>query len=539
MVGGGASVRFWISPVSMFSTVVLSCLIFRLGAVGAQTLYTSSRWIVDGGGDRVKLACINWPSHLQPMLAEGLHRQPADAIAAKVRSMGFNCVRFTWALYMATNDTLGALTVRQSFRNLGLDDYIAGIQSNNPSIVDVPVLEAFKIVLASLRRNGVMVILDNHISTPGWCCSRGDGNGFFGDKYFDPDLWLRGLHRMATLAIAFDNVVGMSLRNELRGPRENVEDWYKYMERGAETVHAANHKVLVILSGLGFDMDLLFLRDRPVRVSFSRKLVFELHWYSFSDSRDAWVDENLNQVCGRISRQKTRMSGYVLDNGFPLFLSEFGIDERGTNENDNRFLTCFLGWAAENDLDFALWSLQGSYYFRQGVRDMEEFFGVLDRSWTGIRNSTFLQRVSAIQSPFRGPGLQDTNLPVIIFHPLTGQCVVRMTSRSQSLKLGPCMQPQAWIYTPRKKLLLLGTREYLLSGGLGRPVTVGQGNTSSWATISDSGMHIATEVGRAIGCLDVDREMNVVVSGCKCLSGDRACDPSSQWFRLVDSSRCG
>jgi hypothetical protein len=84
-------------------------------------------------------------------------------------------------------------------------------------------------VVSSLGANKVMVILDNHISKPGWCCSGSDGNGFFGDLYFNPDLWIQGLARMATLFNGVPNVVGMSLRNELRGPRQNVKDWYRYI----------------------------------------------------------------------------------------------------------------------------------------------------------------------------------------------------------------------------------------------------------------------------------------------------------------------
>lgn len=82
-------------------------------------------------------------------------------------------------------------------------------------------------VVASLGKYNVMVILDNHISKPGWCCSNFDGNGFFGDQYFNPDLWIKGLTKMATIFKGFNNVVAMSLRNELRGPRQNVNDWYK------------------------------------------------------------------------------------------------------------------------------------------------------------------------------------------------------------------------------------------------------------------------------------------------------------------------
>jgi hypothetical protein len=74
-----------------------------------------------------------------------------------------------------------------------------------------------------------MVILDNQITTPGWCCSGSDGNAFFGDTYFDPGEWLKGLSVMATMFRNTKNVVGMSLRNELRGPHQNVSLWYRYV----------------------------------------------------------------------------------------------------------------------------------------------------------------------------------------------------------------------------------------------------------------------------------------------------------------------
>lgn len=82
-------------------------------------------------------------------------------------------------------------------------------------------------MVSSLGKNNVMVILDNQVSKPGWCCSSSDGNGFFGDQYFNPDIWIKGLTRMATLFKGVANVVGISLRNELRGPKQNVDDWYK------------------------------------------------------------------------------------------------------------------------------------------------------------------------------------------------------------------------------------------------------------------------------------------------------------------------
>lgn len=376
-------------------------------AVEAVTLSTSSRWIVDdeAGGRRVKLACVNWPSHLEPVVTEGLGMQPVDAISKKVASLGFNCVRLTYPIALATNASLSSLTVRRSLLAHGLAGAVAGVEANNPGLLDLTLIESFRAVVDSLGESGVMVILDNHVSRPGWCCADDDGNGFFGDRHFDPDAWVRGLGAMAALFAGVPNVVGMSLRNELRGPRQNADDWYRYMQMGAEAVHAANPAALVIMGGLGYDTDLSFLAARPVDVSFAAaergKLVFELHWYSFADAR-AWESEDANEVCGRVARGVARRGGFLLDAGFPLFLSEFGADTRGGSRKDDRYLPCAAAVAAELDLDWALWALQGSYALRQGVAGADEVYGVLDWSWSKPRNATALSRIQSLQRPLRG-----------------------------------------------------------------------------------------------------------------------------------------
>ena len=85
-------------------------------------------------------------------------------------------------------------------------------------------MDAFKRVVAGLGEAGLMVILDNQISRPEWCYGLNDGNGFFGDSDFDPGVWIQGLSSMATAFKGTTAVVGMSLRNELRGPRSNSTD---------------------------------------------------------------------------------------------------------------------------------------------------------------------------------------------------------------------------------------------------------------------------------------------------------------------------
>lgn len=526
-------------PCHVLCSVFVIYLLQMQRQVLALPLYTNSRWIVDDEGTRVKLACVNWPSHLETMVAEGLSKQPVDAISKKITSMGFNCVRFTWPLFLAANDSSGKISVSQSFQSLGLFESIAGIKVNNPSFIDLPVIQAFQAVVKNLGDNNIMVILDNHISKPGWCCSNFDGNGFFGDKYFDPNVWIKGLIRMATLFNGSSNVVAMSLRNELRGSKQNVSDWYRYMQRGAEAVHSANPNVLVILSGLNYDKDFGFLDNQPVNLTFARKLVFEVHWYAFSDGQ-AWVNGNANQVCGSVVDNVKRRGVFLVEKGWPVFLSEWGIDQRGTNVNDNRFLNCIMGFLAELDLDWALWTLPGSYYLREGVLGMDETYGVLDYNWCSTRNSSFIEKISALQSPFQGPGLSNVHPHQIIFHPASGLCILKK-SLIEPLQLGACTETDQWTYTPQNTLVVKGTYFCLQADGVGKPARLSimcSGPNSKWEMISNSKMHLSAKVSDdTTVCLDVDSANNVVTNLCSCLNANRTCDPGSQWFKIVNSTR--
>ncbi|XP_062224462.1 glycosyl hydrolase 5 family protein-like [Phragmites australis] len=533
--------------------ILLVLLLVHRERAAAVTLSTSSRWIVDEAGHRVKLACVNWPSHLEPVVTEGLGRQPVGNIATTITALGFNCVRLTYPITLATNASLSSITVRQSLLAHGLAETIGGVEVNNPGFLDLTLIESFKAVVNSLGENNVMVILDNHVSKPAWCCGNDDGNGFFGDRDFDPDVWVDGLGNMATIFAGVPNVVGMSLRNELRGPRQNSQDWYTYMQRGAEAVHAANPRALVIMGGLSYDYDLSFLDAMEVSVSFAaeNKLVFELHWYSFSDAR-AWELENANEVCGRAALDFARRGGFLLSRGFPLFLSEFGADFRGGDLKDNRYYPCAAAVAAELDLDWAFWALQGSYALRQGVAGMDEVYGVLDWSWSKPRNETVLPRIQALQRPLQGPGYAEALPYTVLFHPLTGLCAVRCAATATTLELGPCNETDAWAYAPPASKLVL--RDAAAAGlpclraeGRGQPARLSAeacGDAlSTWRLASDSAMHVAVDAapglrGGGMLCLDVGADgRSIVTNPCACLRGDGGCDPERQWFKLITSTR--
>ncbi|KAJ1696638.1 hypothetical protein LUZ63_005150 [Rhynchospora breviuscula] len=503
-------------------------------------LSTNSRWIVDSTGQRVKLACVNWAAHLEPVAAEGLSKQPVDYVAKMVADLGFNCVRFTWAVQMVTNASVGSITLRQSLVQLGLNESVAGVGVNNPQLLDLSLVQVYQEVVSGLARQNLMVILDNQLSKPGWCCSRYDGDGFFGDKYFDIEEWFSSLKIMATMFNNTPNVVGMSLRNELRGPNQNLTLWYRYMQEGAELLHSINPNLLVILSGLDYDKDLSFLLLKQPTLTFTNKLVYELHWYGFSDGGD-WENGNPNNVCASVVKSTLLRGGFLLGQGRPLFLSEFGFDQSGTHLTDNRYLTCFLSVAAEWDLDWALWALQGSYYLRQGEVAYDESYGLLTWDWCKARNPTFMKRISALQSPLQGPGLSNKKPYNLIFHPLSGFCVL-MDSPSKPLQLGSCADSRAWNYTSDGKLMVKGTGYCLQSVGVGKNAKIGTNCSkpySKWELLSNSSMHISSKLhknGTAV-CLDVGSDGTIITNGCKCLTENGTCSPESQWFKIIVSSR--
>lgn len=144
----------------------------------------------------MKLACVNWPGHMYAMIPEGLHKKPLKNITESIASMGFNCVRLTWATQMYTRNK--NLRVVESLNKWGLVAATFGMEIYNPELMNLTLVDAQKAVIDALGERNLMVVLDNHVSLPIWCCDWYDGNGFFKDVYFDPKEWLEGLSLVAT-----------------------------------------------------------------------------------------------------------------------------------------------------------------------------------------------------------------------------------------------------------------------------------------------------------------------------------------------------
>lgn len=175
------------------------------------------------------------------------------------------------------------------------------------------------------------------------------------------------------------------------------------MEAAAQ-VHQANPDVLVIASGLNFATDLTYFKSHSLKSNFDNKLIFEGHSYSWGGNGNPWVDGSVNKACADKIGSLNNNLAFVTDgeNAVPLFFSEFGIDRKQMPARDDRFLSCFSTWAAEKDLDWGLWALQGSYYLRENVTNMEEYFGVLEIDWDRVKNPEVERRLGLLKQTLLG-----------------------------------------------------------------------------------------------------------------------------------------
>lgn len=365
---------------------------------------------------------------METHLPEGLQHQPLSSLLDWIPAQGFNCVRLTYSIEHALNPgrTVGEVFAGEgAAARVGVEEgawrAVGGrVVENNPWIVvggaeggsgTVTTREVLGRVVDGLFERGVLTILDNHVSRASWCCDLTDGNGWWDEawgyntwnsRFFNTKDWLAGLEAMATWGAQHPGVVGYGLRNELREfllqDLNGRADWYTFVKKGGDVVHKAHPDALVLVGGVQSSTDLLHLRSgeagRMLDTSgWAGKHVWEMHAYSFTVTfPDAFNN------CDIVKAQYGAFVGFVLEQGKPytgpLILSEFGVGMEGgefdgLSEKDNRYLNCLVSYMENNDADWAVWAIQGSYYVRDGKTDYDETWGLMNRNWTGWRNPAF------------------------------------------------------------------------------------------------------------------------------------------------------
>ena len=199
------------SPRKMhFYKVVVGILLSSLGAAAPSSLAeraasilplsTKGRDIVQSNGNVFHFISTNWPGHQETMIPEGLQHASIKEIVSWFPKLGLNSVRLTFAIEMVDDyyDKSPNQSLEKSIINaLGQANgtkVLNQILAKNPQFTRSSTrLDVWTAVGKELSNQGVIIHLDNHVSKAFWCCGDDDGNGWFGEKYFDVAKWKRGL----------------------------------------------------------------------------------------------------------------------------------------------------------------------------------------------------------------------------------------------------------------------------------------------------------------------------------------------------------
>jgi hypothetical protein len=128
---------------SKVSTLLINVLLLTCGVQASSwpydPFYTSGRYIVNTNGNHVIYAGVNWPGAADTMIPEGLQYQSIESIVSKIKSLGMNVIRLTYAIEMIDDilDNGGDVSIQTSFQTaLGTTNgtkVFNEVLKNNPS----------------------------------------------------------------------------------------------------------------------------------------------------------------------------------------------------------------------------------------------------------------------------------------------------------------------------------------------------------------------------------------------------------------------
>lgn len=87
----------WLAVVSLSFGISLSAEIEPRASWPNGPLVASGRWITDATGAKITYVGVNWVGSLEAMVPEGLQYQSLETIVSKIKSLGMNAIRLTYA----------------------------------------------------------------------------------------------------------------------------------------------------------------------------------------------------------------------------------------------------------------------------------------------------------------------------------------------------------------------------------------------------------------------------------------------------------
>ena len=347
-------------------------------------LRVSGTQILSADGQPVRLCGVNWGGAQQDEgVPYGLDRLHRDSLAAKIAGMGLNHVRLPFA-------TGHILTSRGSPVTAQVPAYRVAA---NPDLAGMTSWQVLCATVESLTAAGLYVILNSHLSFPGWCCADADNNGlWYNDNW--PASTFFACWDLIAKRFAGNPYVGYDLRNEprkaavggtVRTPawgNGGGTDFRRMYEQAADTIRAHAPDALCFCEGLDYASDLTGWARAPVR---RPNAVASLHDYP-------WFHKGVTTYGDYAAAMDRRTAGLPV----PLWIGEFGTSTDVPLDQLRRFwLPWFVRWAASRGAHWCWWELgatavlgtepvTNAVKMRYGQR--EAFSLLAGQDWGGVQS---------------------------------------------------------------------------------------------------------------------------------------------------------
>lgn len=381
----------------------------------ATPLSTDGRFIVDANGRRVRLAGVNWiGAHMDDGVVAGLDRVHRSALAETIASLGFNCVRFPFSVWMTQQTS----PVPDRFLTA------------NPDLSGSTPLQVYDACVAALTGAGLIVIPNCHMLCAGWCCSGDDQNGLWYNGRWPAAAFVAAWHGIATRYASNSLVAAMDIKNEPRQARVGWRTLTPTWGGGKRTdfaamytttgnlIHQINPDPLIMCDGLGYAADLSGVAAHPVRLEHAGKVVYGRHDYPWfhpdHQPREAFF-ASLHDEAGYI------LAGQIA----PLWVGEFSTNTRSLanfglaaasapgEARNAAWWRNMQAWLTANDVDWCWWGLNathakgtnpvtGKVAFDWGNQATD---GLLTDDWRGAASPAIMEMLQSMMRPRTGPGI--------------------------------------------------------------------------------------------------------------------------------------
>ena len=357
----------------------------RANATFTPPLKTSGRHIVDANGERFKLASVNWYGASDVMFAPmGLDFRHRTDIAATIRGLGFNSVRFPYSDQMVIDNPVVDPVYLGANLDL-LDGYDTTLEAGAEELSGPRALDVYKACVDAMTDAGIAVIINNHITNAHWCdgknvCDSSWKNDHWGPLckiYQTTESWIDNWKTVMEIFVDNPLVIGADLRNEPRGIWGTMtwNMWATAAEKASEALLKMQPNWLMFVEGISSANDCSGARTRPVKLSIPNRVVYSSHVYKWS-GWSSLVPYGKRPYPSFALDMERNWGFLVHEDIAPVWVGEFGINRREETSNLN-YWNNLMRYLQETDADWGYWALNPHKPAQYG----NQTYGLLMDDW--------------------------------------------------------------------------------------------------------------------------------------------------------------